>query len=101
MIPTAHSASDTRLEEKGDWIASQFFSQADLRMQPEEYVARHAHAIGGFSFDLFRFDDPDLGAWVRRVGELLASEDEVNRCRERFLSREELADALRQDSEGL
>jgi hypothetical protein len=80
MTPDASPTAGTRFDEEGDWIVRQFISPADLRLEPEEYVARHAHALGGFSFHFYRFRDPGLGAWVRRVGELLASSREVERC---------------------
>jgi hypothetical protein len=95
------ASSDGRPPEEGDWIARQFFSPSELRLSPEEYTARHAHALGCFSFDSYRYRDPALGAWVRRVGEILATEGEVERCQQRFLSPEELAVARRQLVEGL
>jgi hypothetical protein len=101
MTPNPPTASDGRFNEEGDWIAQQFFSPDDLRASPEEYVARHAHAVGCFSFHFYRYRDPALGAWVRRVGELLANQAEVERCRQRFLSSEELATVRRQAVEGL
>ena len=72
----------------------------DLRLDPEEFVARRAHGIGAFAFHRYRFADPDLGAWVRRVGALLASDAEVERCRERVLSADERAAARRAEAEG-
>jgi hypothetical protein len=101
MTPDASATTGVRFDEEGDWIVRQFVSPADLEREPEEYVARHAHALGAFSFHLYRFRDPGLGAWVHRVGELLASQEEVERCRERFLSPDELAVARRQDTEDL
>ena len=93
MNPDASSTTGGRCDEEGDWIVRQFIAPADLQRPPEEYVARHAHSLGAFSFHLYRFRDPGLGAWVRRVGELFASEEEVERCRERFLSPDDLANA--------
>ena len=87
--------------DEGDWIAQQFFSPEDLRMSPEEYVARHAHSLGCFSFHLYHYRNPALGAWVRGVAEILSTEGEIERCRERFLSTEELAAVARQEAEGL
>lgn len=101
MTLDASSAAGARFDEEGDWAVRQFVSPADLQREPEEYVARHAHALGAFSFHLYRFNDPELGAWVRRVGELLASAEEVERCRGRFLSPDELAVARRRDAEDL
>lgn len=89
------------LEEEGDWIVRQFISPSEFRLKPEEYVARHAHALGAFSFPLYRFRDSELATWVQQVGELLASEEKVERCRERYLSSDEMAVARRQDSEEL
>src|SRR5262249_53709052 len=93
--------SESRFDEEGDWIAQQFFSPSDRQLSPEEYVARHAPALGCFSLHFYRYRDPALGAWVRRVGELLSTEGEVERCQERFLSPEEVATARRQKGEGL
>jgi hypothetical protein len=101
MTPDAPTPADSRFTEEGDWIALQFFSPADRQMSPEEYAARHAHALGCFAFQFYRYRDPVLGAWVRRVGEVLASEGEVERCRQRFLSSEEFAAVRRQEAEDL
>jgi hypothetical protein len=101
MTPGTRISSHGRFKEEGDWIAQQFFSPEDLRMSPEEYAARHAHALGCFSLHLYRYHDPALGAWVRRVGEILATEGEIERCRERFLSSEERETVRRQEAEGL
>jgi hypothetical protein len=100
MKPETPTSADSRFNEEGDWNAQQFFSPEDLRLSPEEYVARHAHALGCFSFHFYRYRDPALGAWVRRVGELLSTEDEVERCRRQFLSAEELATVRQQEREG-
>jgi hypothetical protein len=101
MTANALPSMDSRFTEEGDWIAQHFFSPADLQSSPEEYVARHAHALGCFSFHLYRYRDAALGVWVRRVGEILSADGEVERCRERFLSREELATTRQQQSEEL
>jgi hypothetical protein len=99
MTINTSASSDSRFPEEGDWIAQQFFSPTELRMSPEEYAAHHAHVLGCFSFHFYRYRDPALGAWVRRVGEILATEGEVERCQQRFLSPEELAVARRQGTE--
>ena len=100
MAPAPHLIAGGRFDEDGGWIARQFFTPDDLRLPPEEYVARHAHEWGCFSFHLYRYDDAELGAWVRRVGELLSAEGEVDRCRQRFLNANEFADVLRQVAAG-
>jgi hypothetical protein len=101
MTINTSDSSDSRFPEEGDWIAQQFFSPTKLRMSPEEYAAHHAPALGCFSFHLYRYRDPALGAWVRRVGEILATVGEIERCQQRFLSPAELAVARRQETEDL
>lgn len=82
--------------EDGDWIARQFLSPEDLRQSPEEYAARHAHLWGCFSLHQYRYMDANLGAWIRRLGEILSSQEEMERCRRRFLTDAE-SSALRQE----
>ena len=100
MIPE-NPAAGGRFEMEGDWIVRQFIEPSELANDPEEYVARYAHHLGTFGFPAYRFADPILGSWVRRVGELLASEPEVERCRARFLTRDELAEAHKLAEEDL
>jgi hypothetical protein len=87
-----------RASEEGDWIARQFLSPDDLRMSPEEYAARHAHLWGCFSLHQYRYADPALAAWVRRLADILGSTEEIESCRRRFLTPEELAAARREDA---
>ena len=101
MIPEPASPSESdpgnEIEAEGDWIARQFIAPAELGLAPEEYVECHAHALGAFSFHFDRFQDSTLAAWVRPVGQLLASPLEVERCREQFLSADEREFAGQQD----
>lgn len=90
---------DDRFDREGDWEALQFFSPADLAMSPEEYAARNAHNWLLFSTYLCRFRDPILGAWVRRFGEIWSSKEELERCRQKYLTPEELAEVRRQEAE--
>jgi hypothetical protein len=100
MTPNTSASPISQFDGEGDWIAQQFFSSEDLRLTPVEYVARHAHALGCFSLHFYRFRDPVLGTWVRRVGEILSTDGEVERCRQRFLSPAEMATVHRQEAEG-
>lgn len=100
MTPNAASSSESRFKEEGDWIAHQFFSAADLQMSPEEHAARHAHLVSCFALQLYRYRDPTLGAWVRRLGEILTTGGEVERCQQRFLTAEELVAIRKQAAEG-
>ena len=72
-----------------------------LKLSPEEYAARYLHLWGCFSFDRFQYRDPILAAWVRRLGELFRDPAELERCRQRFLTPNELVEVRRQESEGL
>jgi hypothetical protein len=93
-------STDTRFNEEGDCIAQQFFSPEDLQMSPKEYAARHAHLLGCFALHRYRYRDPALGAWVRRLGEILFTEGEIERCQASFLTPEELATVEKQKAEG-
>lgn len=73
-------------KEDGHWIVHQFFSPEELRLSPDEYVARHAHLLGNFSFHLFRYDDPVLATWLGRIAQLLQDDAEIERCRRRYLT---------------
>lgn len=90
---------DPRFDREGDWDAEQMFSEADRRLSPEEYAARRGHLWLCFSYHRYRYRDPVLGAWVKRVGELLFDEDELDRLRKRLLTPEELAEVRRQQAE--
>jgi len=54
MTPDASSTAGPRFERKVIGSSGSFVSPADLRREPEQYVARHAHTLGGFSFHLYR-----------------------------------------------
>jgi hypothetical protein len=80
-------------------MARVFFSEDDLRMTPEEYAARHGHEWECFGLRLYRYRDPALGAWVRRLGEILFDGAELERCRRRILTAEEYAEVKRREAE--
>jgi hypothetical protein len=65
-------------------------------MSPEEYAARHGHGFGCFSFHLHRYRDPEIGAWVRRLGEILEDSREMERCRRKHLTPAEYAQVQRE-----
>ena len=88
-----------RFDAEGDWMAREFFSQDDLGMSPEEYAARHAHLLGCFSFDRYHYRDEELARWVKRVAEILSSPVDLEQCRQKYLSTEELATARQRDAE--
>jgi hypothetical protein len=82
-----------------DEAVRSFFSPADLQLSPEEYTARHAHEWALFSFHLRAYRDPVLGAWVRRLGELLFDPAAVEAARLRFLTDAEREDVRERELE--
>jgi hypothetical protein len=94
------SPLDDRCKGDGDWLARQFLWPTDLQMSPEDYAARHAHRWGCFSLHRHPYHDPTLRAWVQRLGEILSTEGEVERCRARFLTPAEQAEVRRQEADG-
>ena len=89
----------SRFDSEGDEIVRQMFSPEDLGKSPEEYAARHAHNWGCFALHFYRFRDPVLGAWVKRFGELFENPQELERCRERFLTKREREQVRREAAE--
>jgi hypothetical protein len=91
---------DPRYDAEGDEMARAFFSAEDLQMSPEEYAARHGHEWLCFGLPLYRYRDPALGEWIRRLGEILFDQgDALERCRLRYLTPEELAEVRRREAE--
>jgi hypothetical protein len=66
----ASENADQRPPAPGDYErnAAEMFPVA---MSPEEYAARHGHGWMCFSFDEYRYADPSLDAWIRRLGDIL------------------------------
>lgn len=99
MVSAKQGFNEELFNEEGDWIAQQFFSEKDLQMSPEEYAARHAHLISSFALHRYRYRDPKLGVWVRRLSEVLSSEKELDRCRRQYLVQEEIP-GIREEDKG-
>jgi hypothetical protein len=89
--------SDRRFDREADEDARQLFSEADRRMAPEEYAARRMHLWGCFALHFYRYRDPVLGAWVRRVGELFDNPAELEVWRAKLLTDDERA-RIRQEA---
>ena len=65
---------------------------------PEEYAARHFHEWMTFSFDDYRYSDPELDAWIARLGQIFFKRPgapSIEELRARFLTPEEL-EAIRE-----
>ncbi len=96
---TDSSINEQLQQTDGDELVRELFSPADLRLTPEEYAARHAHEWACFSFHLYRYQDDELGTWVRRLGEVLFDQRELEDCRRRFLTPQELAAVKQREAE--
>ena len=96
----SNPAIDARFDREGDQEALHFFSESDRGLAPEEYAARHLHEWGCFALHFYRYRDPVLGAWVRRVGELFDHPDELDNVRERLLTADERARIEREAAAG-
>jgi hypothetical protein len=90
MRPQAGDVRD-RFDQDGDELVRHFFSDEDLHRSPEEYAARNGHNWALFSLHRYRYHDPILGAWIRRLGDILSDSEELELCRKRFLNPEEYA----------
>jgi len=90
-----------RFEQKGDEIARNVFSTSELALSPEEYAARNAHRWGCFSLHLYEYDDAALGVWVKKLGEIMFSEAELDECRHEFLTPAHLAAVESSEAEGI
>lgn len=44
---------------------------------PDEYAARHAEAMVGYTYDAYTYADPDLDAWLVELGQILRAGDKV------------------------
>jgi hypothetical protein len=99
MAVTVPTSSDDRYNYEADDFVRSFISPELLNLSPEEYAARHGHEWVCFSFHLYRYRDPTLGAWVRRLGEILFSYEELERWRLHFLTPNELAEVRQREQE--
>jgi len=59
---------------------------------PDEFAARYAHTIARFSMDNFSYREPEVEAWVHRLGAILWGRPDVPRLadlRAKYLTDEE------------
>lgn len=69
---------------------------------PEEYAARHFHEWMTFSFDDFRYSDPELNAWIARLGQIFFKRPgapSIEELRARFLTPQEIEAILEREQE--
>src|SRR5437870_12833684 len=99
MEPEGGGRKDSRFDQEGDSILREMFSAADLAMSPEEYAARRAHLWACCSLHLYRYRDPALGSWIRRFVEIALDAEELERCRQRFLTAAERERIRKEEAE--
>ena len=75
-------------------VAEELFAIYE-EISPEEWVARWAHTVGASSFGNCRYQNARLSKWIFRVHELLRQSHEIRRCREEYLTSEEIAEIER------
>ena len=100
-VQTDEKSKADRFDGKGDDIVRQFIDPRFLALNSEEYAARQAHNWGLLSFHRYRFRDPTLAQWVRRFAEIFADGDELERCRQKYSTAEELAVVRKEEKEEL
>jgi hypothetical protein len=63
-----------------------------LDMSPDEYAARNAHDWYCFSYDDYRYSDPEMERWIQRLGDILFVREgapTLEELRARYLTDEE------------
>ena len=63
-----------------------------LELSPDEYAAREEHHWLCFSFDEYRYADPEMERWVHRLGDILFQREGaplLDELRARYLTDEE------------
>ena len=73
------------------------YPEAELRswflsvgMTPEEYAAKRGHLVGAFDLHDYSYRDKELGRWLHRFGKIYTDPKQMDECRKRLLSPEEL-----------
>ncbi len=84
------------LDKKIELYCGNRFADEDVRryfpyqtMSPEEYAARHSHAVECYAYGCFQYKDSAIGIWARRLGAILDDPTEIENCRKRFLTPDE------------
>jgi len=89
---TRRSPADATREQ----MAARWMSEG---LSAEAWAAHNAHDILAFSFHEYWYSDPALDAWVQELARVLFTPGAVAAARLRFLTAEELAEALRREAE--
>jgi hypothetical protein len=80
-------SADRRPADPGrEEFAARLRSEA---LSPEEWAARYAHTVGSSSLDDYRYSDPSLDEWIRRMHAVLRSPSLLKQYRDTLLTQEE------------
>lgn len=60
-----------------------------IEISAEEFVAIDGLGWMEFRFKNYRYQDPQLDAWIQEVGAILASPPRVEACRQKYLTEEQ------------
>ena len=63
----------------------------DREMSPEEYAARHGHEHYLFSFHNYQYENAILNEWIQQLAAIFFTPGALDRCREQFLTPEEIS----------
>lgn len=74
-----------------EYLAKKMFP---LDMSPEEYAARYSEDWFCFSFNRYRYRDPELNIWIQRLGEIFANSQLLAKCKEEMLLRKKIIERL-------
>jgi len=77
-----------------EYLAKKMFP---LDMSPEEYAAKYSTDWFCFSFNRYRYRDPELDGWIQRLGEIFSSPQLLAKCKEELLLRQKIIDRLNKD----
>lgn len=77
-----------------EYLAKKMFP---LDMSPEEYAARYSADWFCFSFNRYRYRDPELCRWIQRLGEIFSSPKLLVKCKEELLLRQKVINRLNED----
>jgi hypothetical protein len=91
--------SDAELPLASPVMEEQARAMAAEGLSPQEYAARQAHRIGSFSLDEYRYRDPGIQEWIRKLGDILfrrPGAPSLDELRNRLLTAEERA-AIREE----
>ena len=90
-IAVALAGDPVRRRPADPWYAARMAEWLSEGLVPEEWAARHAHELACWSGGGYRYADPTLDAWVRRLAAVLWIPGATAVCQRHFLTEAEIA----------